>query len=112
MTRERLPNRRSTETSQFRHSMPRGGDGGVFTVSVGRNEVGEIREVFVEPPKKSNDNAHLVRDVALLISIALQHGATIRELQEGVGREEDEARTPQSVAGAVLDHLRSEELGK
>lgn len=108
--RQRLPSRRTSELISFQWRLPRGGDGGTVHVTFSREKFvdgtyGRIVEIFIDPSMKTNDLAQQARDAALLMSIALQHGATIEELAEGVGREEDIAHTPQSIVGAVLDQV-------
>lgn len=46
-----------------------------FSVTVGRFPDGRVAEVFINARKRDQLFDHLARDAAILISIALQHGA-------------------------------------
>jgi len=103
--RLRLADRRAADVIEFVHRLP-GGSAQPMTATIGRFPDGGIAEIFIDPPKLSNDAANLARDVAVLISIALQRGATIAEMRGAVGRAED--GTPHSIAGSALDLLAAE----
>lgn len=103
--REKLPVRREADVIEFLHRLP-GGSGQRVLATIGRLPDGRIAEIFLDPPKLSNDAANLYRDMALLISIALQHGIEIEEMRSAVGRAED--GTPHSIAGSALDILAAE----
>ena len=100
-----LEARRPADVLEFVHRLP-GGSAQRLTATIGRFEDGRIAEIFIDPPKLSNDFANLARDVAVIISIALQHGVSIAELSHSIGRSED--GTPQSIAGSALDLLAAE----
>jgi hypothetical protein len=74
-----------------------------YDVSVGFSAVSDdrVREVFVTAHRTTTELDISARDLATIISIALQHGATIGELSGAVCRNEDDS--PQGLAGAVLD---------
>lgn len=114
MTRARLPNRRETTTIEIEHYTPQG-DPQPLAISIGCYEDGTAAEVFVEVPYQLNRtfNALLGKDVATLISIALQHGASLEELQAAMGRGEinvmgEMVDRPHTLAGAVLDAMVKE----
>jgi hypothetical protein len=117
MTRIRPPDRRSGETFEIVH------DGMKYSVMVGR--VGAIHEieqdglrftvgigdvhgapieVFVAAEKTASALEALARDGAILISFALQYGASLDELRSAVTR--GELDLPATVIGAVLDAIR------
>lgn len=102
--RERLPDRRHSDVVRVVHRLRGGAQ--PYTAAVGYYPDGRIGEVFIDAAKDSNDGANLARDVAVLISLALQHGVPIEEMRAAMGRGEDEH--PHSVAGAVLDALAAE----
>ncbi len=105
MSRAKLPHRRPAEVSVFVHRLP-GGSAQPMTATIGFFDDGRAAEIFIDPPKLANDAANLARDVALLISISLQHGVSVDEMRSSVGRAED--GTPHSIAGSALDLLASE----
>ena len=107
MARERLPNRRSAISFSFDwqslsdHSHS-------FRATVGFYDRAYRRpgEVFLNAEKLSTDLDVAARDVAILISLALQHGAPVAELSAAVTRGiRGEA---QGVAAALLDALEQE----
>lgn len=114
MSRERLPNRRETTTIEIEHYTTQG-DPQPLQISIGCYDTGEPAEVFIEVPYQLNRtfNALLSKDVATLISIALQHGAALEELQAAMGRGEVNVMgkmvdRPHTLAGAVLDAMAEE----
>jgi hypothetical protein len=97
MTRERLPNRRPSELVDIGFGPRR------LTIALSRFEDGRPAEVFADIDAKSGTElASIVRDAAVLTSIALQHGAPLAALAGAVTREED-GESPASVIGALLD---------
>lgn len=102
MSRTKLLHRRPADVVDFLHRLP-GGSAQPMTATIGYFPDGAPAEIFIDPPKLANDAANLARDVALLISIALQHGVPIEEMRAAVGRAED--GTPHSIAGSALDLL-------
>lgn len=111
MTREKLPWRRDAYTETIRHFTP-DGNGQELIVTVGRFDNGRVAEVFVDVPydKQKHMTALLGKDVSTLISIALQHGATVEELRSAMGRSEVNrlgrmVDMPHTIVGTVLDHM-------
>jgi hypothetical protein len=111
MTRARLENRREADTFETIHSGPQGGEQ-VFILTIGRYDDGRVGEVFVEVPdeQKKFTTAMLGKDIATLISIALQHGASVEELRAATGRSEQNrmgkmVEMPHTLVGTVLDAL-------
>ena len=64
---------------------------------------GEIGEVFLATGKSGSDLASLVRDAAITLSLALQHGVKIETIRHAVLR--DSRGEPLSLVGAVIDEL-------
>jgi hypothetical protein len=76
-----------------------------FTVSIGLYPDGRPGEVFFDP--RQSGLTPLLRDAAVLASLALQHGATLAGLAAAVTRGEDGQR-PLSIIGAALDAAAAE----
>ncbi|MCW2275132.1 hypothetical protein GJ654_10385 [Rhodoblastus acidophilus] len=74
-----------------------------FAVTVGRYEDGRVGEIFVNSHKRDQMFDHLARDTAILMSFALQHGATMESLRAALTR--DANGNPLGLAGAVLDAI-------
>lgn len=110
----RLPDRRPSTTSRI-------AAGGIEAhATVGRDPAsGEPREIFLRPTGGSRTGStvdHLVDDVAVVISVALQHGVPAQALASSAGRlgEFDEAGRyrelgPASIVGAALELIATEE---
>lgn len=99
MTREVLPNRRAAQVFGLDH-------GGIeFTVTVGCYADGRVGEIFISTTKAGSDVAHMARDQAILMSFALQSGATVDRLAAGVTRNPD--GEPAHLAGIVLDAVHA-----
>lgn len=110
MNRNRLPNRREglvinvTHPGSEFHEKPT-----TYDVTLGFPDGianGSPREVFIGCNKLTTAMHVAGLEVATLISIALQHGATIAELAGAMPR--DDANKPQGAAGAVLDAVLAE----
>src|SRR5271165_6466233 len=71
MTRLRLPSRRRHEAIAL---MFRGRS---YTVGFNRRADGQISEIFLDAAKQSTDAADDARDLALAVSIGLQHGVPL-----------------------------------
>ncbi len=110
--RQRLPNRRPSHTETLQV------DGQVFTATVGFDECGRPREVFMAAGKEGSLLNALLADAAVVISIALQNGVPAAALAKSVGRlpagsvapvDLDHAtvqKVPASPIGAALELLR------
>jgi hypothetical protein len=93
--REHLPNRRGSGVFDFEHRGLR------FTGSFSRFSDGRIGEVFLQNHKNSSGADVIVRDGAVITSIALQFGAPLETLTNAILRDPDgEAASP---IGAALD---------
>lgn len=101
MTRSPLPQRRPHEAFSFHHWQRK------FTAGIGRAWVnGPVREVWINTGKTGEQSETLARDSAVILSIALQCGATIDMLRHAITRDLDgKASGP---IGALLDMLAAE----
>lgn len=95
MTRDNLPPRRGQETFDLVFG------GFRYAVSLGRYPDGRIGEVFVQADRTTTAIEAIARDAAILMSLALQHGATPEQLRAAVTR--DGQKAPMTIVGAVLD---------
>ncbi|WP_442755873.1 hypothetical protein ACNHKD_04245 [Methylocystis sp. JAN1] len=96
MIRRRLPNRRASETIGFEFR------GAPYAVTFSRFEDGDLGEVFIDCQSKGATPLDCdAKDVAVALSLALQHGAPIAEIRAALTREAN--GQPVGVAGAVLD---------
>jgi hypothetical protein len=93
--RQRLPNRRASETFTFEL------DGLRFTGSVGRIADGRIAELFVNNHKHGNQANTNARDASILLSFALQHSADIDIIRRALCR--DSQGRALGPIGAALD---------
>jgi hypothetical protein len=97
MSRRILPQRRSAETFQLRFwNQP-------VSVTVGYYKDGTPGEIFVDAGKTGQDVQSTARDAAVVLSLALQHGATVATIQHAVTRSGNGEAA--SVLGAILDQL-------
>ena len=100
MSRLTLPNRRHNETMKLHH----GGVRGAYHVTVGYYADGKtVGEVFISTSKIGTLHDAAARDIAILMSLALQHGCTLETMRDALTREADGA--PSTIAGAVADKL-------
>ncbi len=102
--RERLPDRRASEVMEFNH-IETNGNKSPFTSTVGFYPDGRIGEMFIYAQKSDSAIGLICHDAAVLISIALQCGATIDELRASVARTAMDGGKPQSIIGTALDVL-------
>jgi ribonucleoside-diphosphate reductase alpha chain len=80
--RTRLPARHSCELIDFESMGLR------FTAGVGRDpEDGEILELFLDNHKAGSAIGTLVRDLAIVFSFAVQHGATTEDIRRALCRD-------------------------
>jgi hypothetical protein len=98
-TRRILPQRRSAETFQLRFwNQP-------VSVTVGYYEDGAPGEIFVDAGKTGQDVQSTARDAAVVLSLALQHGATVATIKHAVTRSGNGEAS--SILGAIIDQLSS-----
>lgn len=99
--RARLPDRRPNMTRDIDWQ------GRKLTVTVGFDMDALPKEVFASGAKEGSDMAATIADACVVISLALQHGATPEGLSRSLGRvpafvDGAESDGPASVIGAVL----------
>lgn len=99
MGRESMPARRRSENTSLRFS------GMDVEVQVGYYDDGRVGEVFMSTRKHGTTLDILLRDTALLISIALQYGATLEELSKSAIRKEDGAAD--GIISILHEHLKN-----
>lgn len=95
MTREPLPNRRETQTFRFEFA------GIKHHYSVSNYDDGRPAEIFVDAGKVNTGVQNIMRDGAILISLALQHGCPVETLRHAMTRTDTEE--PASALGKLLD---------
>jgi ribonucleoside-diphosphate reductase alpha chain len=100
--RQPLPQRRASEMFELCH----GGKRATFHVTLGRYPDGRVGEVFITGSKSGSDLEANVRDTAILVSLALQHGVPLATMAAAITREGDGSAS--TVIGVVLDKLASE----
>lgn len=97
MSRRILPQRRSAETFQFRFwNQP-------VSVTIGYYDDGTPGEIFLDAGKTGQDVQSTARDAAVVLSLALQHGATVDTIQHALTRLGDGSAA--SILGVVVDRL-------
>ena len=97
--RRALPARRLCDTFEI----PFGGLNRCHTITVGYYDDGRIGEVFISGGKSGEQVEAIARDGAVLLSIALQYGASLDTIRHAITRDSQEQ--PQSIVGAVVDRL-------
>lgn len=107
MTRRILNNRRHHEVLEFDFWHID------FTVGIGRDRSddpihGPIRELFINAGKTGVQMETLARDSAVLMSIALQHGAPLETMRRAITRNVD--GSPSGPIGHLLDLLGDGEV--
>lgn len=101
MSRQALPQRRYSET--FNVVFPPGSSK-TYAVTLGCYSDGKIGEVFLTSHSHVGSQADLAaRDTAILISMALQHGAPLKGLSRAMTH--DANGRPEGLAGVVLPLL-------
>jgi hypothetical protein len=96
-SRERLPNRRRCETFEFCHA------GHGFTLCAGFYRDGRIAEIFISARHIGSPLEAIARDSAIVVSLALQHGAHIETIRHALTRDHDGG--PATLLGAALNAL-------
>ena len=97
MTRQILPQRRRAETFAIVcRNQP-------VAITAGFYDDGTLGEVFIDTGKSGADLAHVARDAAVVISLALQHGVSIEAIRHAVTH--SGSGEPASILGAVVDVL-------
>ena len=101
MTRERLANRRASESLSFEHNDHK------FVATISRFADGRLGEIFISNGHIGSDTDVAARDSAVVSSIALQHGVPVQTIQHALLR--GSRGVASSPLGAALDVLAEPE---
>jgi hypothetical protein len=97
MSRRILPQRRTSENFHVRFWNQD------FNVTAGRYPDGAIGKIFIDGGKSGQDVQSTARDAAILLSLALQFGATVETIRHAVTRAGNGEAA--SMMGAIVDKL-------
>lgn len=97
--RNKLPGRRQLLTMRMTAILS--GSTVEFDASFGFADDFTVREVFCKPFKQGADIHHLMRQVSMLMSIALQCGASMERLAHVMGEDTD-GQPPRSLLGLLV----------
>ena len=103
MPRERLPDRRQSETVDLWHGGRR------YHVTIGQYDDDRPGEVFLHGAKPGSDVDLLRDDIGVLMSRLLQYGDDPASLAAGIGRLGN--GDPASIVGAIADVLATKAAG-
>lgn len=95
--REVLPQRRMSETFEFRRA------GLTYSATIGFYPDGRIGEVFLMAAKSGSMVDIATRDSAIALSFALQHRCRVDTIRAAMTR--DEAGAPEGALGVLLESL-------
>ena len=95
--RRRLPHRRGAVAVELEHAGHR------FRMQIGCFPDGTLAEIFLDAAKQNSALDAVSSDVAILLSLLLQHGAAPGEIGHALRRAPD--GTAASLVGAVVDRL-------
>lgn len=99
MTRQRLANRRAAVAFDFGH------DGQTYRGHVGFFSDGSPAELFLDSKKPNSAVDAFGADAAILLSLLLQHGATLAEIGHALRRTSQGG--PATVIGAAVDAVEA-----
>lgn len=103
MTREKLPDRRHSETRDYLWEKYDGVQI-PMTITYGRpTPTGRIMEIFINHGKEGKDLGLMLADIGSILSIALQRGATPAELLKSIRREPN--NKPSSPIGYIITQM-------
>ena len=93
LARERLPNRRASETFSFQ------AEGLGYCATVSRFADGRVGEIFIDNHKVGSQSHGYATDAAVAASLALQHGCALDVLRRALLRDmRGRAMTPLGIA--------------
>lgn len=101
--RERLPNRRASETFALECA------GLAYLCTVSRFADGRVAEVFLSNHKAGSAADTAARDSAITASLALQHGAGLEMIRRALCR--DSTGRPNGPLGVALDMIAAADGG-
>jgi hypothetical protein len=97
--RQPLPQRRRSDTFKLRHGAVRA----AYDVTTGYHADGRLGEILISTRQVGTALDAMARDLAVLMSLALQHGCAIETMRHALTREADGAAS--TIAGAIADKL-------
>jgi hypothetical protein len=95
--RERLPNRRISQTIEIKR------DGSQYRMTVGFYPDGRPGEIFLNADRANSLLDVLVADAAIAVSLCLQHGCTLETIAHALKR--DKFGLASSPIGAAVDRI-------
>lgn len=109
-----LPSRRGHHVFQMQYpdaQQTERAPGLFYDIGLGFDNLGNVKEIFIDLSKHQNakigsDAQSAARDIAVLISKALQSNADINELAKSMTR--GQSSEPRGLAGAVIDAVMLE----
>ncbi len=104
MTRERMNNRRDSDLISLVVN------GREYTIGVSYTNDERILELFLDTMKCGSEMSDIVKDLAVVISVALQNHVLAEKMAHSVGRHPD--GEPATIVGAALDFMIETEKGK
>ena len=99
MSRERLPNRRDSELATLIVG------GREYTVAVSFDPRQRVKELFLDTKKYGSEMSLIVKDIAVVVSVAVQDGSLAKKLARSVARLPN--GSPATIVGAALDFMIS-----
>jgi len=99
-TRERLPNRRASETFEIEIASQK------YRCSISHYADGRLAEIFLSNNRMNSDSDTAARDSAIVCSIALQYGVPVDVIRRALMR--DSSGRPSGPLGHALDLLAGE----
>jgi hypothetical protein len=99
-TRERLANRRFSETFEIDVA------GRAYRVSFSRFPDGRLAEIFISNNRVNSDSDSAAKDSAVVCSIALQYGVPVDVIRKALMR--DSGGRPSGPLGVALDLLAND----
>ncbi len=102
MTRERMANRRDSDLETLVIN------GREYTIGISYTKDQRILELFLDTLKCGSEMSHIVRDIAVVISVALQNHVLAKKMAHSVARFPD--GEPATIVGAALDVIVKTEV--
>ncbi len=99
MTRERMANRRDSDLVSVTVNDRE------YTIGISYTKDQRILELFLDTMKCGSEMSDIVKDLAVVISVALQNHVLAEKMAHSVGRHPDGA--PATIVGAALDIIVS-----
>ncbi len=97
MTREQMENRRDSDLVSITINDRE------YTIGISYTKDERILELFLDTMKCGSEMSDIVKDLAVVISVALQNHVLAEKMAHSVGRHHD--GTPATIVGAALDFI-------